>query len=74
MLIRIIGAQQQQDFNLERVGVLELVNEYVREALLQLRTNCSMIANHVACEKQQIHEIEPTGLPFELLKAIDHGL
>ncbi len=35
-LARIIGSEQQEDLGLERVGVLELVDEEMGEALLQL--------------------------------------
>ena len=35
----IVGREQQQDLGLQRIGVLELVDEEVREAALQLRAH-----------------------------------
>ena len=58
----IVGREEQQDFGLERIGVLELVDEEVREALLQLAPHAGVAANEIARLDQEVEEIEAAGL------------
>ena len=61
-LARIVGGEQQKDLGLERVGILELVDEEVGKALLQLGANAAVVSNEVARLDQEIEEIEATGV------------
>src|SRR5262249_38718541 len=47
-LTRIVGGEQEKDLGLERIGVLELVDEEVGEALLQLVADSGIIADEIA--------------------------
>ena len=54
-----VGArEQQQDLGLERVGVLELVDEDVREAALKLGAHLGAVADEVARAQQEVEEVE----------------
>ena len=57
----IVGCEQQQDFGLQRVGVLEFVDEDMGEALLQLGAHGGVVAHEVARGQQQIEKIEAAG-------------
>jgi hypothetical protein len=64
---RIIRAEQQQDLDLQRVGILELVNEKMRVAPLQLVPDRGVIADEIASLDQKIEEIEPPDPGLEAL-------
>jgi hypothetical protein len=61
-LSRIVGGEQEEDLGLKRIGVLKLVDKKMREAVLQLRSHASIIANKVACFDKQIEKIQTAGL------------
>ena len=61
-LVRIRGGEEEQDLGLERVGVLELVDEDVREAPLQLARATASCPHEVAgAEEQEVEEVELAG-------------
>ena len=67
----IVGGEQQQDLGLQRVGVLELVDEDVREALLEAAPHGSSLRDEVARLEQQVEEVERAGARLQLLVAVD---
>ena len=44
----IVGRQQQQDLGLQRIGVLELVDEDPREARLEAAPHAGVVAHQIA--------------------------
>ena len=58
----IIGSEKQQDLGLEWIGILELVDKVVREALLQLGPYALVVTNEITRLDQEIEEIEAPGL------------
>jgi hypothetical protein len=71
-LARVVGGEQQQDLRLERVRVLELVDEDVRVAPLQVLAHRRVVAHQVAGAEQQIEEVEAAGAALQRLVALDH--
>ena len=61
----IVGGKQKKDLGLEGIGVLELVDEEVGEALLQLTTHAGIIANEVAGLDKEVQKIEPPRFRLE---------
>ncbi len=55
------GGEQQQDFRLQRIGILELVDEDMADALLQLGTHGGAVAHEIARDQQQVDEVEHPG-------------
>ncbi len=57
------GGEQEQDFGLQRVGVLKLVDE---DALIDTLQICAraIVAQQVAGAEQKVHEIELSGAPL----------
>ena len=68
---RIVGGQQQQDLRLQRIGVLELVDEDVREARLERPADARMRREQIARAQQQIDEIERAGALLQRLVSVD---
>ena len=60
---------EQQDLGLNRIGVLELVDEDARELLLQVRADAGVGLDQVAGARQQIGEIERAAGRLQLLVA-----
>ena len=60
----IVGREQQQDLGLQRIGILELVDEEMREALLQLPPHARVIANEITRLDEKIEEIETADSVF----------
>ena len=56
--IRIGRREEEQDFGLERIGVLELVHEDARKAPLEAGANGRIAADQVPRLQQQVEEIE----------------
>src|SRR6266478_5604045 len=54
----IVGREQQQDLRLERIGVLKLVDEQMREARLKGLPHSRMADQQIARAQQQIDKIE----------------
>ena len=57
-LVRIVRRQQQQQLGLQRIGVLELVDEDPREARLEVPPHVRVVAHQIARAQQQIEEVE----------------
>src|SRR4029078_3352914 len=57
-LLRIVGGEEREHVRLQRVGILEFVDEQMREALLQSDANALVGAKEVAREHEQIEKIE----------------
>ena len=60
--------EQQQDLGLQRIGVLELVDEDVREARLEAAAHAGVAAHQVARLEQQIEEVERAGARLQRLR------
>ena len=71
LLARIVGGKQQQNLRLQRVGILELVDEDPLEAFLEARTYLTVAAHEIPCEEQQIEKVERAVLGFHLLVSIE---
>ena len=67
----IFGREQQQQLGLQRVGILEFVDEQMREPLLKRGPHLVMIAHQIARADQQIEEIERTEPRLRHFIAID---
>ena len=63
--------QEQEDFRLQRIGVLELVHEEATEAGLKVIADARVVANQVARVEQQIEKVERPFAGLELLIAVD---
>ncbi|MYD86991.1 MAG: hypothetical protein F4Y14_12910 [Acidobacteria bacterium] len=70
-LVGIARRQQQQDLGLQRIGVLELVHEDARIALLRVAADAVVVADQVPRLQQQIDEVEPTRLDLQPVVALD---
>src|SRR5579885_1777413 len=68
----IVRRQQEEQLHLERVRVLELVDEEVREAGLQLAADGGIVAHEVARAQQEVEEVEAAGARLERLVGCDH--
>ena len=55
---RVPSRQQQQDLGLERIGVLELVDEDARVALLRGGAHCIVAADQVSRPEQEVDEVK----------------
>src|SRR5215510_9017671 len=55
---RVIGSQQHQYFRLQRIGVLELIHEYVGITALQLGTHDCVFSNQIARAEKQVEEVQ----------------
>ena len=53
-----LAAQPPEDFGLQRIGVLELIDEDMREALSQRAPDIVMVAQQIARGEDQIVEVE----------------
>ena len=73
-LVGIVGREEQQDLGLERIGVLELVDEDVREARLEVAADGRIPAQQIARGQQEVAEVEAPRALLELLVALDDGL
>ena len=68
---RIAGGEQEQQLGLERIGVLELVDEEMAPARLQAAAHARVVAHQVACPQQQIDEVETAGATLQPLVVLD---
>jgi hypothetical protein len=57
-LARVIGGEQEKQFRLQRVGILELVDEEATESPLKVRADLLAVAHEVPRSQEQIQEIE----------------
>ena len=64
----VVG-EEQQNLRLNRIGVLEFVDEDMRELLLEVRAHVGVAPDQVAGAGQQVGEIEHAGRPLEILIA-----
>src|SRR5262245_54220760 len=63
--------EEQQNFGLERVGILELIDENAVVELLEVGA-CAIVTEEIAGVEQQVHEVELTGAPLLLLVQARH--
>ena len=63
----VVSCEQEQDFGLHRIRVLELVHEDAREALLQMPPHAVIHPQKVARAGEQIREVERALPAFERL-------
>jgi hypothetical protein len=61
----VVWPSEQQDLGLDRIGVLELVDEDARELLLQVRAHASLRLDQIARARQQVGEVERAGRLLE---------
>jgi hypothetical protein len=73
-LVGVVGGEQEENLGLERIGVLELVDEKVSEALLQLIADSDIIANEITCLDEKVEEIEAPHLALQEFVARDRCL
>ena len=69
-LRRVRGSDQQEDLRLQRVGVLELIHQDVREAPRELRAHRNVVADQVPGPHEQIEEVEAPGAALEVLVSV----
>ena len=69
----VVGGEQQQDLGLQRIGVLELVDEDVLEARLEAPADAGVVAHEIARAEQQIEEVERAGARLQLVVPIDRA-
>ena len=67
----VVGREQQEDLRLERIGVLELVDEDPLEARLESAPHLRVVAHEVARAEQQIEEVERPASRLQLVVAVD---
>ena len=60
----IAGGQQQQDLGLQRIRILELVDEDSFETLLEAGAHLRVIVDEIACFEQEVEKVEGAGLGF----------
>src|SRR5215204_1378696 len=70
-LAGIRRSQEQEDFRLQRIGVLEFVHEQTAEAGLKVVPDGGVVANQVARVQQQIEKVERAFARLEKPMAID---
>jgi len=56
--VRVIRGQVEQDFGLKRVGVLKLVDEQARVALLHAPAHRGMVAQKLARKEEQVRMLQ----------------
>ncbi len=69
----ILGREQEEDLGLERVGVLELVDEDALEAALEVLPRAAVGLDEIAGAEEQVEEIELAGARLPLLVRGHHG-
>jgi hypothetical protein len=69
--VRIRRRQEQQELGLERIGVLELVHEDVRQPPLQIGAHVRAVAHEVAGAQQEVEKIERRRARLQRLVTID---
>ena len=74
VLLGIVGRKEQEKLSLDRVRILKLVNEVMREALLQLFAHGKIVANQITGLDEQVKEIEIAPARFEFLIRGQRGL
>ena len=62
-----VGRQAHEQLGLQRIGVLELVDQQVAEASLEVMAHVGVIADEIAGANQQVEEVEGTGAGLPLL-------
>ena len=68
----VVRRQEHQNLGLERVGVLELVDEDVAELFLEIPADRRPVPDQVPGLDQQVHEVEPAQLFLEGLMERGH--
>ena len=63
--VGIVGGKQQQDFSLQRIGVLKFIDEDVRETILQIAADIGFVTHQIAREQEQIYKIQFAGAAFQ---------
>ena len=69
----ITGREQDNDLRLQRVRVLELINEKVGEAFLEMLAHAGGLDEQIAGADEQVKEIEFSGTLFQQL-VLDNSL
>ena len=69
-----IAREQDQDLGLQRIGVLKLVDEQVRQPLPECPPDLGVVAQQCPCFQQQIDEVERAFCRLERLIAIEARL
>ena len=71
VLVRVVGRQEEQNLGLERVRILELVDEQVGIACLQMAPHVPVAPQKVARLDQQVVEVELPEKRLRLLVTLD---
>ena len=69
---RLVGGQPHQQLGLQRIGVLELVDQQVAEAALEVVADVRVVAHQVAGPDQKVEEVHGAGALLPCLVA-GHG-
>src|SRR5204862_4031099 len=67
-----VGAQQEQEFGLERIGVLKLVDEDVRESRLKRLAYAGVLDEEIARPQKQVDEIQGPGGALQIVIAANN--
>ena len=70
-LVVVVGGKQQQDLGLQRIRVLEFVDEDALEARLKPEPHAGAVAHQIAREEEEIEEVERAGASLQLIVAVD---
>ena len=66
----VVAGEAEQQLGLQRIGVLELVDEDDAEALAELAAHIGVVADQIARLDQQIEEVERAGFLLALFVAL----
>ena len=67
------AAEEQEDLRLQRVGILELVDEDPLEAILKALADAAVVAHQVARDEQQVEKVERAALRLHLPVPIERA-
>ena len=70
----VVGREQQEQLGLQRVRVLELVDEQSGEPALEVFTNVGAVADQIARTQQQVEEVERAMRGLQPFVAVDASL
>src|SRR5439155_9932688 len=69
---RIVGREQEQDLRLQRIRVLELVDQEMGEPPLQVAADGGVAADEITGAQQEVEEVEAAGALLQPLVILDH--
>ena len=73
-LTGIIGRQENENLGLHRIGILELIHEYMAEAILEQAANIGIVADQISSSNQQVHKVDFSRPNLQVLVNLDQVL